>query len=102
MRGRLGLGDGVGGPCSYRVDVESGAVNEASVPRRQHPPAEPVAARPFARSRADTVAAAPGAVRRHLHARLHLRAVPDGIARTRAHLWRIDRPAFRRRPGALF
>jgi molecular chaperone IbpA len=27
------LGDEVGGPCSYRVDVESEAVNEASVPR---------------------------------------------------------------------
>jgi len=26
-------GDEVGGPCSYRIDVESEAVNEASVPR---------------------------------------------------------------------
>jgi hypothetical protein len=28
------LGDRVGGPCSYRADVESEAVNETSMPRR--------------------------------------------------------------------
>jgi hypothetical protein len=29
--GSASLGDEVGGPCSYRVDVESEALNEASV-----------------------------------------------------------------------
>src|SRR5215475_13733624 len=35
--GPLRLGDKVGGPCSYRDDVEPSGVSETSMPLPQHP-----------------------------------------------------------------